>query len=117
MSKNIFAEMEARSNRLSNLQITIKEFSKSEDHKRLVKQANLEIEKGRQKYAHAITNAMNELPCSNNFNEEFYEEMKPLNFGGKLVSIPEKDKGTPEDYAKLEAKILSRCKEHESYTK
>ena len=116
MSENIFAEIEARSDRISNLQITITEISKSEDHKRLVKQANLEIEKGRQKYARAITNAMNELPCSNNYSEEFCEEMKPLNLGGKLVSIPEEDKGTKEDYAKLEAKILKMSRQHESYT-
>ena len=37
MSKDMFKEMEVRSDRLSNLQITIKEFSKSEEHKRLVK--------------------------------------------------------------------------------
>lgn len=115
MSKDMFKEMEVRSDRLSNFQITIKEFSKSEEHKRLVKQANLEIEIGRQKYAHAITNAKNELPCSNNFNEEFYEEMKPLNLGGKLVSIPDKDKGTLENYANLEAKILLRTRKNETY--
>ena len=52
-----------------------------------------------------------------NFNEEMAEELKKLESHGQIVEIPMEDKGTPEDYEKLEAKILSRCKEHESYTK
>lgn len=56
------------------------------------------------------------LPKTNNFNEEIAQELEKLNFHGELVPIEKQDKGTDEDYAKLEAKILKRCKQHESYT-
>lgn len=47
-----------------------------------------------------------------NFNEEMLKELEKLNLGCRLISIPEEDKGTPEDYKKLEAKILVRTEEN-----
>ena len=53
---------------------------------------------------------------SNNFNEEISRELEELHLGGKLVPIADKEKGTANDYAKLESKILLMSKKHESYT-
>lgn len=53
---------------------------------------------------------------ANNFNEEIAQELQELDSHGKLVSIDSEDKGTNEDYAKLEAKILKMSKQSESYT-
>lgn len=41
-----------------------------------------------------------------NFNKEIEKELKPLGLGGKVIPIAEKDKGTPEDWAKLEQEIF-----------
>ena len=43
-----------------------------------------------------------------NFNEEMVRELADLNLGSRLVPISEKDKGTLEDYAELEANIFAR---------
>lgn len=40
------------------------------------------------------------------------KELTELNLGGKVIPISEKDKGTPEDYAKLEAKISLRTEQN-----
>lgn len=40
---------------------------------------------------------------NNNFNEEMENE---LNLGGKCIPISDNDKGTPNDYANLESKIV-----------
>lgn len=53
---------------------------------------------------------------SPNFNEEIAKELQELKLGAKLVEIPLEDRGSLEDYADLEAKILSLSKQHESYT-
>ena len=47
-----------------------------------------------------------------NFNEEMEKELTELNLGGKVIPILEKDKGTSEDYAKLEAKISLRTEQN-----
>lgn len=47
-----------------------------------------------------------------NFNEEMVRELADLNLGSRLVPISENDKGTPEDYAKLEASIFARTEEN-----
>lgn len=47
-----------------------------------------------------------------NFNEEMVRELVDLNLGSRLVPISENDKGTPEDYAKLEANIFARTEEN-----
>lgn len=47
-----------------------------------------------------------------NFNEEMVRELADLNLGSRLVSISENDKGTLEDYAKLEANIFARTEEN-----
>ena len=47
-----------------------------------------------------------------NFNEEMLKELEKLNLGCRLIPIPEEDKGTPEDYKKLESKILVRTEEN-----
>lgn len=52
----------------------------------------------------------------NNFSEEIAQELEKFGFRGKLVPIEKQDKGTNDDYAKLEAKILKMSKQHESYT-
>lgn len=48
-----------------------------------------------------------------NFNEEIAQELECLNLDGKILEIPEKDKGTPEDYMKLEKNIELKCYENE----
>lgn len=63
-----------------------------------------------------MTKSMMGYAKSNNFNEEIAQELGELDCHGKLVSINSKDRGTKEDYAKLEAKILKMSKQHESYT-
>ncbi len=47
-----------------------------------------------------------------NFNEEMVRELADLNLGSRLVTISENDKGTLEDYAKLEASIFARTEEN-----
>lgn len=47
-----------------------------------------------------------------NFNEEIEKELLELNLGGKIITIAEEDKGTSEDYAKLESSILLRMEEN-----
>lgn len=47
-----------------------------------------------------------------NFNEEMVRELADLNLGSRLVPISENDKGTLEDYAKLEASIFARTEEN-----
>lgn len=47
-----------------------------------------------------------------NFNEEMVRELADLNLGSRLVPISENDKGTLEDYAKLEANIFARTEEN-----
>lgn len=63
-----------------------------------------------------MTKSMMGYAKSNNFNEEIAQELEEFDCHGKLVSIDSKDRGTKEDYAKLEAKILKMSKQHESYT-
>ena len=49
-----------------------------------------------------------------NFNEEFDKEMKNYGInGGKIVSISDEDKATPEDHAKFEAKLALITRENE----
>lgn len=49
-----------------------------------------------------------------NYNEEFNEEMKKCGInGGQIVTIPNEDKATPEDYAKFEAKLALRTRKNE----
>lgn len=47
-----------------------------------------------------------------NFNEEMVRELADLNLGSRLVLVSEKDKGTLDDYAKLEASIFARTEEN-----
>ena len=47
-----------------------------------------------------------------NFNEEMVRELADLNLGSRLVLVYEKDKGTLDDYAKLEASIFARTEEN-----
>jgi len=47
-----------------------------------------------------------------NFNEEMVRKLADLNLGSRLVTISENDKGTLEDYAKLEASIFARTEEN-----
>ena len=47
-----------------------------------------------------------------NFNEEMVRELADLNLGSRLVPISEKDKGTLDDYAELEANIFARTEEN-----
>lgn len=47
-----------------------------------------------------------------NFNEEMVRELGDLNLGSRLVPVSEKDKGTLEDYAKLEADIFVKTEEN-----
>lgn len=47
-----------------------------------------------------------------NFNEEMVRELADLNLGSRLVLVSENDKGTLEDYAKLEASIFVRTEEN-----
>ena len=47
-----------------------------------------------------------------NFNEEMVRELADLNLGSRLVLVSENDKGTLEDYAKLEANIFTRTEEN-----
>lgn len=47
-----------------------------------------------------------------NFNEEMVKELEDFGFGCRIVSISKKDKGTLEDYAKLEANIFARTEEN-----
>lgn len=47
-----------------------------------------------------------------NFNEEMVRELADLNLGSRLVLVSENDKGTLEDYAKLEASIFARTEEN-----
>ena len=47
-----------------------------------------------------------------NFNEEMARELADLNLGSRLVPISENDKGTLEDYAKLETNIFARTEEN-----
>ncbi len=47
-----------------------------------------------------------------NFNEEMVRDLADLNLGSRLVTISENDKGTLEDYAKLEASIFARTEEN-----
>lgn len=49
---------------------------------------------------------------NNNFNEEVENELKELNLGGKCIPISDKDKGTLNDYANLEAKIILKTEEN-----
>ena len=51
---------------------------------------------------------------NNNFNEEMERELKDLNLGCQVILIAEEDKGTKEDYATLETKILLKTKENEA---
>ena len=39
-----------------------------------------------------------------NYNEEIFNELKSIGIGGQLIDMPEKDKGTREDYAELRRK-------------
>ena len=49
-----------------------------------------------------------------NFNEEIDKELKLAGIsGGKIIKIPKADRGTPEDYAKLEAKIQLKTMEND----
>lgn len=48
-----------------------------------------------------------------NFNEEMERELSSLCLGGKVVDIPQKDKGTPNDFATLERKIAIKTRENE----
>lgn len=41
-----------------------------------------------------------------NFNEEIFEELSDLGLEGRIVEIPEEDKGTYQDYLVLEKKLL-----------
>ncbi len=47
------------------------------------------------------------------FNSEIEIELRELGFKGKLVEIPEKDKGKPEDWMTLEKNITYRVRENE----
>ena len=47
-----------------------------------------------------------------NFNEEMVREFCDLNLGSRLVPVSEKDKGTLEDYAELEASIFVKTEEN-----
>lgn len=47
-----------------------------------------------------------------NFNEEIEKELAKLNLGGKLVPIAEEEKGTIEDYTKLETGIFLKTEEN-----
>lgn len=47
-----------------------------------------------------------------NFNEEMVKELEDFGFGCRIVSISKKDKGTLEDYAKLEADIFVKTEEN-----
>ena len=47
-----------------------------------------------------------------NFNEEMVRELADLNLGSRLVLVSENDKGTLEDYAKLETNIFARTEEN-----
>jgi hypothetical protein len=47
-----------------------------------------------------------------NFNEEMQKELAELNLGGKVIPIAEEDKGTSEDYAKLESKIFIKTEKN-----
>lgn len=52
----------------------------------------------------------------NNFNEEILEELEKAGIEhGNIVPIPKEMKGTPEDYAELERKIIYETKQHETY--
>lgn len=59
-----------------------------------------------------LTIETKELGVSHNFNEEMERELSELQLGGKVISINYEDKGTPDDYAKLEAQILLRTEEN-----
>lgn len=50
--------------------------------------------------------------CNKNFNEEIENELKELNLGGKSIPISDNDKGTPNDYVNLEAKIFLKTEEN-----
>lgn len=41
-----------------------------------------------------------------NFNEEIAKELNELGCNGEIIPIKEEDKGTPEDYLKLEKKMI-----------
>lgn len=47
-----------------------------------------------------------------NFNEEMVRELADLNLGSRLVLVSENDKGTLDDYAKLEANIFVKTEEN-----
>lgn len=59
------------------------------------------------------TNGNIQTEYSHNFNAELAKELSECGFGGKLISIEEKDKGTPEDYVKLEREISIKADENE----
>lgn len=63
-----------------------------------------------------LTTPVSRMIRKNNFNGEIAQELEELGFPVKVVLIEEQDKGTDEDYAKLEARILKRCKQHQSFT-
>lgn len=53
----------------------------------------------------------------NNFNEEFLKELKREGIeAGKIKIILEEMKGSAEDYAQLERKIILETSKHETYT-
>lgn len=47
-----------------------------------------------------------------NFNKEIEKELKTLELGGKVIPIKREDKGTPEDWAKLEHEISIKMDEN-----
>lgn len=54
---------------------------------------------------------------SNNFNEEFLDELKREEIEhGEIRIIPEEMKGTTKDYDELERKIILETSKHETYT-
>lgn len=54
---------------------------------------------------------------SNNFNEEFLNELKREDVEhGDIKIIPEEMKGTAKDYVELERNIILETSKHETYT-
>lgn len=54
---------------------------------------------------------------SNNFNEEFLNELERANIEhGEIKIIPEEMKGTVKDYVNLERKIILETSKYETYT-
>lgn len=60
---NIFKKIDERKKRCSNTPVSTRELSNTEEHKKLVKKANCEIECGRSQYASAVSNASKEIGC------------------------------------------------------